>query len=484
VLAPPATAATSPLQQEQMAIDASAGSGRTALLKRGLCVADVLAALVAGSLAALAGGLPALAGAGWVAAVTALWFGLTFAAGLYAVDTLGVWASGVPQLGRLAAMALLASWPLVGLGVLAGAERPETAAWIGSALLLACTAAARTVARAALHRAAPLRQRTVIVGSGVVAGQLVDRLRRHHDLGLDVIGIVDDDVHDTGADAPRLLGRLSELRTVLTAHHVHRVVIAFSRAGHEDLLDALRACREQRVAVDVVPRLFEFLDGVRSVEQVGGLPLLSIGSPRLSRSSAFAKRALDVVVSATALVVLAPLLALVAAAIRLETPGPALFRQRRAGRGGEPFEVVKFRSMHDGADARKAQLAERNEAADDVMFKIRRDPRITRLGAFLRRTSIDELPQLINVLKGEMSLVGPRPLVFDESDALAETWHARRLDLRPGMTGPWQVSGRSDLSVHDMVRLDFQYVTGWSLGRDLEILVTTVPAVLGARGAY
>jgi len=471
------------LLAEQVALDPTAGTERSALLKRAFGVADILAALVGAGAGVLAGGLTEADAWTFVAIVVVMWTGITFAAGLYNVDTLGGWASGIPQLGRLVGAALLVSWPLAGAGELLDAPHPSLAALAATVAVLAASAGGRTLARSALHRVTPLRQRTLIVGSGFVAEQVATRLARHTELGLEPIGLVDDDVHEVAGAGLPVLGGLQDLRSVLRRHHVDRVVIAFSRAGHEELLDGLRACREERVAVQVVPRLFEFLDGARSVEQIGGLPVLEMGAPRLARSSALAKRLMDVVVGGAMLVVTAPVMALVALAIRIESPGPVFFRQPRSGRGGDTFELIKFRSMVDGADARKEELADLNEI-DDVLFKIRRDPRVTRVGAFLRRTSLDELPQLLNVVRGEMSLVGPRPLVLHESQALAGSWHARRLDLRPGITGPWQVSGRSDLTVHDMVRLDFQYVTGWSLARDVEILLTTVPAVLRGRGAY
>jgi exopolysaccharide biosynthesis polyprenyl glycosylphosphotransferase len=483
-VAPRPLLAPTPLLEEQLALDATRGGERAALLKRSLALTDLLAALLAAGAAVLVAGVTGTGA--WVLATTvcALWLGLAFSAGLYAVDTLGGWASGIAQLGRLFGTALLASWPLAGVAALVDADRPIVGALTASGLLIAGSAGGRTVARGVLHRIAPLRQRTLIVGSGVVAAQLADRLRRHHEVGLEPIGLIDDDVHpgeDTGLP---ILGGIGELRNILRRHAVDRVVIAFSRASHEELLDCMRACREQHVAVDVVPRLFELIDGARAVEQIGGLPVLEIGASRLSRSSAAAKRVMDVLIAAAMLVALAPLMAVVALAIKLESRGPVFFRQQRAGRGGEPFGLFKFRSMYDGADQRKAELAAINEQGDDVMFKIRRDPRVTKVGRVIRRTSLDELPQLLNVLRGEMSLVGPRPLVLPEAEALGSSWHARRLDLRPGLTGPWQVSGRSDLTVHDMVRLDFQYVTGWSLARDVELLLATVPVVLKARGAY
>ena len=472
------------LFEEQMVLDDTRGSERAALLARLLACGDVVAATLAAALAALAAGMSTGETLIFLPVVAVLWFAVQFAIGLYQFDTLQLWASGISQLGRISAAALLVSWPLAGIANLLGADGPVVAGLVASATALTFSVTARTVARAALHRVGPLRQRTVILGSGDVAGRVLERLQRHDELGLQPIGIVDDEVHGMHDTDVPVLGRIDELRDVLRRHSVDRVIIAFTRTSHEDLLAAMRACREERVAVDIVPRLFEFLEGARAVDRIGGLPVLSIGAHKLSRSSALAKRGLDIAFSALALLAVAPLLIVIAIAIKLESRGPVLFRQLRAGRGGKPFEVLKFRSMYVDADRDKRELLERNEMEHGVLFKMRADPRVGKVGGVLRRLSLDELPQLINVLRGDMSLVGPRPLVLDESEALGSSWPARRLDLRPGLTGPWQISGRSDLSVQDMVRLDFQYVTGWSLARDIEIILATVPAVLSARGAY
>ena len=462
----------------------SRGAARWRVLRRLLASADVAAAAVGGAVAAAAAGLPAPEALAFVALTTVGWFVIAFVSNLYGAEDLRSWASGVQEVPRTLLAALILSWPLYGAARLMDADHPLLAALLACLLAALLSPLARAGARAYTHRKEPLKQRCIIVGSGQVAGQLVDRLKSQGQFGLVPFGIVDDEIHDVGTPDLPTLGRLSDLEDILRVHQVDRVIIAFSRASHEQLLRAIRACRDRRVAVDVVPRLFEFLDGARALDQVGGLPLLSIGAPRLTRSARVAKRALDIVGSATALTVLAPLLALVALAIKLESPGPVLFRQQRAGRGGKPFDVLKFRSMYRDADQRKAEFEARNDNNDGVMFKIHEDPRVTRVGRLLRRYSLDELPQLINVLRGEMSLVGPRPLILKESAALAERWHQRRLDLRPGLTGPWQVSGRSDIPFQDMVRFDYQYVAGWSLVRDLEILLATVPAVLAARGAY
>ncbi len=338
--------------------------------------------------------------------------------------------------------------------------------------------------RASLHRDPSLRQRTLILGSGLVAGQVVEKIRNNPQFGLIPVGIVDDDVHDVGTPDLPWLGRFSDLAAIIEAQNIDRVIIAFSRVDHEDLLEAIRASRDAGVAVDVVPRLFEFLDGVRALDQIGGLPLLSIGVPVLASSSMAAKRVLDVVGSASLILLFSPLMIATAIAIKLESRGPVFFRQPRAGRGNKSFKLIKFRSMYIDAEQRKKELDEMNEAEDGVMFKIREDPRVTRVGRIIRRFSIDELPQLFNVLKGEMSLVGPRPLIFPETAALEKHWHLRRLELRPGITGPWQIYGRSQSPFQEMVRFDYQYVAGWSLARDIEILLATLPAVMSGRGAY
>jgi exopolysaccharide biosynthesis polyprenyl glycosylphosphotransferase len=327
-----------------------------------------------------------------------------------------------------------------------------------------------------LHRSPGLRQRTLILGSGDVAQNLVGRLRRHRELGLDPVGFIDDDVHRPGELGIPRLGTLDTLADLIEFGRVDRVMIAFTRASHEELLHAIRVCRDAGVTVDIVPRLFEFLEGARSMEQIGGLPLMSIRQPQFSPLACFAKRSLDVVGATLALVVLSPLLAAIAVAIRLDTPGAVFFTQQRSGRGGRFFKLYKFRSMRVDSTVLVRD--------DGAILKTADDSRITRVGRIIRRFSLDEAPQLINVLKGDMSLVGPRPLVIAEHEALSEDWQGRRADLRPGLTGPWQVSGRSHIPFQDMIKFDYQYVAGWSLARDLEILLATLPAVLSGRGAY
>jgi exopolysaccharide biosynthesis polyprenyl glycosylphosphotransferase len=466
-------------------IHASAAAERSTALRRLLLMADLVAAVVGGLIAGIAFALSAievlaLSGALMAGSVT-----IAFIFGLYSDGDLWTWASGLNDAPRALVAALLLSWPMLGVTALLSLPSFVLVALVATTATAGIDTIARATARGVAHRRAPLRQRTVIVGSGLVADRLAERLERHSEFGLEAIGIVDDDVLQlNGAQQLPTLGTLEQLDKVLDECDVDRVIIAFSRASHQELLSCIRACRDRRIAVDVVPRLFELLDGARSLNQIGGLPLLSIGAPPLSGSARAAKRALDIVISASTLLLLSPLLLAVAIAIKLDTRGPVFFRQVRAGRNGTEFRLRKFRSMYADADERKRQYEKDNEATDGVMFKIKDDPRITRVGGFLRRTSLDELPQLINVITGEMSLVGPRPLILEESKHAAQTWHARRLDLRPGITGLWQTSGRSDLPFQEMVRFDYQYVAGWSMARDVEILLATIPVVLSGRGAY
>ncbi len=458
---------------------------RGAVLSRMLFLSDIVAGLVGAAVSLLIFGAPSSSEVVvYVVLVALIWPFSAFSIGLYRSDQLASWASAVSEVPRAFVGILLVTWPIFALAALLGIEPSIAVAFVTTGGIGAAAASSRTLVRASLHRNPDLRQRTLILGSGLVAGQVVEKMRVNPQFGLIPVGIVDDVVHDIGTPDLPWLGRFADLGEIIEKQGIDRVVIAFSRVSHEDLLAAIRASRDAGVAVDVVPRLFEFLDGVRSLDQIGGLPMLSIGVPVLATTSVAAKRLLDISGSLLLLLLFSPLMIATAIAIKIESKGPVFFRQPRAGRGNQSFQLIKFRSMYIDAEQRKQELDEMNEADDGVMFKIREDPRITRVGKYIRRFSIDELPQLFNVLKGEMSLVGPRPLIFPETAALEEHWHLRRLELRPGITGPWQVYGRSQSPFQEMVRFDYQYVAGWSLARDIEILLATLPAVMSGRGAY
>jgi exopolysaccharide biosynthesis polyprenyl glycosylphosphotransferase len=469
-------------EQERRA--ARAGN-RAAALRHALVAADLLSATAAGLLTGLIFALPLDQVLTLVATLTVSIVVLSFVFGLYRDADLTTWASGLADAPRALVAALVIPWPLAASAYLAEISDPAMVAAVATLGTAAFDGVARAAARGWVHRVTPLRQRAVIVGSGLVADRLAERLQQHSEFGIDPIGLVDDDVHTlNGSQLLPTLGSLKDLTAVLEYREIDRVLIAFSRASHEELLACIRLCRDQRIAVDVVPRLFELLDSGQAISQIGGMPLLSIGAPPLTRASRAAKRGLDVVLSALILVVLSPLLLLIALVIKLDSRGPVFFRQCRAGRGQSDFVLLKFRSMYEDAEERKLEYERDNDIDDGVMFKIKSDPRVTRSGRILRRFSLDELPQLVNVLRGDMSMVGPRPLIPKEARHASDNWAGRRLDLRPGITGLWQVSGRSDLPFQEMIRFDYQYVSGWSIARDIEILLATIPVVLSGRGAY
>jgi exopolysaccharide biosynthesis polyprenyl glycosylphosphotransferase len=278
-----------------------------------------------------------------------------------------------------------------------------------------------------------------------------------------------------------MLGEPEQLAELVKLFDIDRVVIAFSNESHEEVIELIRSLKDFIVQIDIVPRLFEVLGSTVAMHTVEGVPLIGLRPFRLAKSSKLLKRTMDIVVAGLVLAVLAPLLAAIALLIKLDSRGPVIFRQVRVGRRGKTFSMLKFRTMAADAEARKPELAHLNKHAqpggDSRMFKVLADPRVTKLGRVLRRYSLDELPQLVNVLQGRMSLVGPRPLILEEARHV-EAWAETRLDLKPGITGIWQVSGRSGIPFAEMVRLDYLYVTNWTLFGDFALLARTVPVAL------
>ena len=315
----------------------------------------------------------------------------------------------------------------------------------------------------------------------VVVGDSEDRarIRRMMELAPGAYSLADE--VDLGDGDTNVL--LARLRGALDRTGARGVILAGAeRLPDEELLDLLRSVRLRGVQMRVVPGALTLMRNRPVLSQSMGLPLLEVRYPRLDNHQRALKRALDVAGSLLGLLILSPLLFAVAVAIRLGSPGPIFFRQKRVGADQKVFLCYMFRSMYEGAEHRQAKLEVRNEA-DGPIFKIRKDPRVTPVGRFLRRWSIDELPQLWNVLKGEMSLVGPRPLPLRDFERMGEA-HRKRLAAVPGMTGYWQISGRSNLSFEEMVRLDLYYIENWSLSFDVRIIFRTLSAVLSREGAY
>jgi exopolysaccharide biosynthesis polyprenyl glycosylphosphotransferase len=334
---------------------------------------------------------------------------------------------------------------------------------------------ARAVARFLTVRATA-GERVLVIGDAAALGLIKRKFSEDPALNAVVVGrIAAPDSTPEGFDRP--LGTVDELADVLEAERIERVIVAPRREG-DDIVDIVRMATASGVRVTVLPRLLEVIGTSVVFDDLGGRMLLGVRGFGLSPSSRLLKRVFDLVVTIALLVLLSPLLLVIVVAIKLGSPGPVLFRQTRVGRDGKEFEVLKFRTMEIDADARKHELVEHNEAAP--LFKIADDPRTTRVGRLLRRRSLDELPQLFNVLFGDMSLVGPRPLIPEE-DRLFTGWQRRRYLVAPGATGPWQILGSSRVPVSDMVTIDYLYCANWSLWLDAKILVRTVPYVLSRR---
>jgi exopolysaccharide biosynthesis polyprenyl glycosylphosphotransferase len=356
------------------------------------------------------------------------------------------------------------------------------------ALAIILISLGRASARAFCRRRASYLQNTLIVGAGDVGLVIARKLIKHSEYGLKLIGFVDASAKALPEDLAHLpvLGRSEDLPTLVRSLDVERVVIAFQEDSFKQTLSLVRSLADLPVRVEIVPRLYEVVGPSVGVHTVEGLPLIGLPFPWLSRSSRLLKRATDLVCSAIGLVALAPFFAVIALAIKLDSRGPVFFRQVRTGFRDQTFLIFKFRTMEADADARKAEFAHLNVHARNggrQMFKIANDPRVTRVGRLLRRYSLDEFPQLINVVRGEMSLVGPRPLIPDEHQYV-NGWERKRLDLKPGMTGLWQVLGRSGIPFEEMLKLDYVYVTEWSLSYDLKLILRTVPELVRSRHAY
>jgi exopolysaccharide biosynthesis polyprenyl glycosylphosphotransferase len=329
-------------------------------------------------------------------------------------------------------------------------------------------------------RAAGYRRRAVLVGTGRHIGDVAHALRDAPHSPIEVVGFLSP--KPLPANGLRCLGLLGELKNVLHSERIDEVIIADPDFPQVEALELVDQCHQRGVRVRLAPSTMEIL--IHRAEFVPGqsVPLFELGPPVFEGVDFALKRAFDVVGATLLLVVLGPLLLAIVIAVRVSSRGPILFGSTRRGIGQRPFQCLKFRTMHTDAEEHQAELEELNEATG-ALFKIRKDPRLTRAGRLLRRFSLDELPQLVNVLRGEMSLVGPRPLPQRDYEML-EDWHRKRYLVLPGITGLWQVSGRSELDFDDLVHLDFIYLEHWSLALDLTILLKTIPAVLSQRGAY
>ena len=376
-----------------------------------------------------------------------------------------------PQLFQLATLYTLCIWllePLLVAGHLGHGQ--VFGIW---SILFVFGILGRALARAIARRLAD-EERCVVIGDVTIAERLRAKLAQSPQVNATVVGAVplegDDSRHRMSAEV--IAAALGELGA-------ERVIIVPGEGDHEWALELIRTIKSLGVHVSVLPRIAEIVGSAVRIDDIQGATVLGVRRFGLSRSSHLMKRAFDMTGAAIGLLLAIPLYVTFAIAIKLDSRGPVLFRQERIGRHGRMFRMLKFRTMECDAEGRKADLLHLNEA--DGLFKISQDPRTTRVGRFLRRTSLDELPQLWNVLRGEMSLVGPRPLVVDE-DSRVEGWHRHRLQLTPGMTGHWQILGSARIPLHEMVEIDYLYIVNWSLWGDVKTLLRTVPHVLARNG--
>ena len=453
---------------------------RDALFRRALAVADMTAVAVALALSAVVLGDDSLNVAailvplGFVLVVKAL--------GLYDRDEHLLHRATldeVPALFGIATLAALLLW--LANGVFIDGElgrRQVLGTWVVLFLLTICL---RSLARSLALRLAPV-ERCLLVGDAGTAAYLRDNLAVSTSVKAELVGVLGPDeqsILDAEAGSWRPIPE--GLGPALAEHEVDRVILATGPRGRDEVLYIIRELKEYGVKVSVLPETSRVAGSSVELDHLHGLTLLGMRRFEFSRSSRAIKRTVDIAGSAAALILLSPLLLVIWLSIRLDSGGPAIFRQRRVGRHGDEFEMLKFRTMVSEAEQLKDEIRHLNEGAEGL-FKIADDPRLTRVGRRIRPWQLDELPQLINVLRGKMSLVGPRPLIPEE-DRKIEGWYRRRLDVPPGITGHWQILGSSRaIPLDEMVKLDYLYVANWSLWGDVRLLLRTVPFLIRRRG--
>ncbi|MDP9226906.1 MAG: sugar transferase [Actinomycetota bacterium] len=445
----------------------------------GLLTAFVVTEQVLGNRSANGGGI-GLEAAIIVAAIPA-WIVAAKLRGLYDHDDERAGHSTADEFASVFELVTLGVWLFYVSSWLFGVASPSRGRlatfWLlAIATVVVSRAAARTIAR----RQTAFLQNTIIVGAGDV-GQLIGRkLLQHPEYGINLIGFVDAEPKERREDLGdlQLLGAPEDLGEIVRRDDVERVIIAFSNEPHQQLLSVVHRLREHNLQIDVVPRLFEALNPKVGIHRIEGLPLLGLPPSRILRSSRVSKRCLDLVGASVLFALTAPLMLLIALLIRRDSPGPVFFRQTRLGIDMRPFTLFKFRTMREGTDEEPHREYIRQVMdpsalpAPNKRYKLERLEDVTRIGRWLRMTSLDELPQLLNVLCGDMSLVGPRPCIPYEVEFFAPH-HFERFLVPAGLTGLWQVEARAHSTFGEALELDVAYATGWSLGLDLRLLAKT-----------
>jgi exopolysaccharide biosynthesis polyprenyl glycosylphosphotransferase len=412
--------------------------------------------------------------------------------GLYRRDHEHAAHSSTDDVAGVFSLVAVGLWLLVVASQLTGRSGPAIDALIAFWLLAVCTVPiARRITREVCKRTKAYEQNTVIVGAGEVGQRVARKLVKHPEYGANVVGFIDRNPRSRHADLPEnltILGPPESLPEIVACLDVERVVIAYSNESEAEMLAAVRHIHDLPVQIDVVPRLFELVGLGATLHWVEGMPLLGLPTIRPARVSRAIKRAIDVVGSGVALIALAPLLAYIAVRIRLDSQGPILFRQTRLGTNMNEFTVLKFRTMKVDTDDSvhrsyiQQTMSPTAVAGHNGLYKLDRSDAITHVGRWLRKTSLDELPQLLNVLRGDMSLVGPRPCIPYEADSF-QSQHLQRFLVPQGLTGLWQVTARASSTYGEALDMDVAYARGWSLGLDLRLLLRTPLQVLRQRSS-
>lgn len=420
-----------------------------------------------------------------------MWLVLAKLQGLYERDEERTDHSTIDEIAGVVVVVTLGTWFFQALSWMSGLASPQLGRLVAFWLLaVALVTTGRAAARAFTRRSSAYAMRTIVVGAGEI-GQLVARkIGQHPEYRLDLVGFVDAEPRESRAETRDVmtLGELDDLQAVVLEHRIDRVIVAFSNEPDSETMNVVRSLRDGDVIVDVVPRLFDVIGPRASMHLLEGMPLVCVPPARLSRSSFVMKRVMDVVVAGLSLVVAAPLLAYIAIRIKLDSPGPVFFRQERLGLDMRPFTCLKFRTMYVDTDPEEHRAYVESIAASSAsvnrngMYKLNRDDAVTPFGRWLRKTSLDELPQLINVVRGDMSIVGPRPCIPYEVEFF-QPHHVERFLVPQGITGLWQVSARANSTFGEALDMDVAYVRGWSFGLDLRLLFRTPFALLRQRRA-
>jgi exopolysaccharide biosynthesis polyprenyl glycosylphosphotransferase len=452
-----------------------AGKRRGWLVRRLLLLADVLGIMCGVAVAELAG-------------ISSTWYLLAPVFGVVLAKIYGLYDRdeerthhttvddivGVFHVVTVVAFVLLAVSTTYGTGIPVEDVIPFWAASIGFVIT------GRVLARALARRTVAYRQSTVIVGAGDIGQLIARKILQHPEYGIDLVGFVDKSPKSPRGDLGNLtiLGQPDDLPQLVRDLDVERIVVAFSGESNEDTLALVRALRDYPIQIDVVPRLFEAVGPSTDIHAIEGLPLMGLPSVRITRTSRWMKRTLDVVLASTLLVLTAPMIGFIAYKVRRSSPGPVVFRQKRLGMNRRPFEMLKFRTMVVDTDAavHREYIRQTMDAAaaptENGLYKLDRGSAVTPFGAWLRKTSLDELLQLWNVVRGDMSLVGPRPCIAYETEFF-EPHHFERFLVPQGITGLWQVEGRALMTPREALDLDVAYARGWSFGLDLSLLLRT-----------